>query len=327
MKMHIFEVYSEYLMRQSLPDASILKDPNMPDAHQSPKTTPLTEHFGVEVHDVELTEIKTEDEFRAIRELFDERSTLLFRNQNLTDEAHIRLNEFFGPIEDRMADERKPGEGFKVPEVSNVRENGSTTEAMDLHTLNLKSNFLWHSDSTFLPTPSLVNIITARIVPSSGGATELASTRAAWAAMPQELKARIEGRGIWHRYSHSRKKISEELSKLPMFHKWPDQHWNSVWTNPVNGREALYIASHAFKVDGYDEAESEVLLDELTAFCTQAQFVYSHKWTVGDVLMWDQRAVMHRGTPWPYEEPRKLSSICSSAQEQDGLPSIRLDAA
>lgn len=223
-----------------------------------------------------------------------------------------------------MADERKPGETFKVPEVSNVRADGSVSEDMDLHTLNLKSNFLWHSDSTFLPTPALVNVITARILPTSGGATELASTRAGWAAMPEEMKARINGRGIWHRYSHSRKKISEELSKLPMFHKWPDQHWNSIWTNPANGKEALYLASHAFRVDGYSEEESAELLDELITFCTQDQFVYSHKWSVGDVLMWDQRAVMHRGTPWPYEQPRKLSSICSSAQEQDGLASIRI---
>ncbi|MEM8591224.1 MAG: TauD/TfdA family dioxygenase [Pseudomonadota bacterium] len=287
----------------------------------------MTDLFGVEVQDLDLTQVRSVAEFQPIRNLFDEHSALLFRNQALTDEDHIRLSAFFGPIEDRMADERKPDEAFKVPEVSNVREDGTTSEAMDLHTLNLKANFLWHSDSTFLPSPSLVNVITARIVPSSGGNTELASTRAAWAAMPRKLKSRIEGRGIWHRYSHSRKKISEELSKLPMFHKWPDQHWNSVWTNPVNGREALYIASHAFKVDGYSEAESEALLAELTAFCTQPRFVYSHAWRVGDVLMWDQRAVMHRGTPWPFEEPRKLSSICSSAQESDGLSSIRRDPA
>lgn len=296
----------------------------MAHAAFKPTLTPLRDHFGVEVEGIDLTKVTTLEQFQQIRDLFDTHSALLFRNQALTDDAHIRLSSFFGPIEDRMADERKPGETFKVPEVSNVRADGSVSDDMDLHTLNLKSNFLWHSDSTFLPTPALVNVITARILPTSGGATELASTRAGWAAMPEEMKARIKGRGIWHRYSHSRKKISEELSKLPMFHKWPDQHWNSIWTNPANGKEALYLASHAFKVDGYSEEESAELLDDLITFCTQDQFVYSHKWLVGDVLMWDQRAVMHRGTPWPYEQPRKLSSICSSAQEQDGLASIRI---
>jgi alpha-ketoglutarate-dependent 2,4-dichlorophenoxyacetate dioxygenase len=94
---------------------------------------------------------------------------------------------------------------------------------------------------------------------------------------------------------------------------------------PVNGREALYIASHVFRIDGYDEDESLALLDELVAFCTQPEFVYSHNWSVGDVMLWDQRAVMHRGTPWPYEEPRKLDSTCSSVRDSDGLSDMRPD--
>lgn len=287
-------------------------------------TTPLTDTFGVEVHGLDIMDVSEGATFDAVRALFEEHSALLFRGQAMTGEKHIELAALFGPIEDRQADERKPGEAFKIPEVSNVREDGSTSAEMDLHTLNLKSNFLWHSDSTFLPVPSLVNILTAKIVTTEGGATELACTRAAWAEMPEALKVRIAGHGIWHRFSHSRKKISEELSRLPMFNKWPDQHWKSVWTNPVNGREALYLASHAFLVDGYDEAESAALLDELIAFCTQPRFVYAHQWAVGDVMLWDQRAVMHRGTPWPYEQPRKLASICSSVRDGDGLPQMRM---
>ncbi|KHQ50747.1 TauD/TfdA dioxygenase family protein [Mameliella alba] len=290
------------------------------------QTKPLTPHFGADVQGIDLNTVTANHLFPQIRALFEEHSALLFRAQDMTDETHLRLAGLFGPIEDREADERKPGEGFKIPKVSNVQEDGTTSGEMDLKTLNLKTNFLWHSDSTFLPTPALINIITARVVPSSGGATELASTRAAWAMMPEEMKARIRGRGIWHRYSHSRRKISPELAELPMFNKWPDTHWNAVWENPINGREALYIASHAFKVDGYDEAESEALLAELTEFCTQPAFVYAHNWQVGDVLIWDQRAVMHRGTPWPYEEPRTLSSICATVTEDDGLDRIRVPA-
>lgn len=290
------------------------------------QTKPLTPVFGVEVSGINLMDVSAENLFPQLRALFEEHSALLFRAQEITDEKHMELARLFGPIEDRKADERKPGEAYEVPKVSNVQADGTTTGEMDLHTLNLKSNFLWHADSTFLPTPALTNILIARVVTDTGGATELASTRAAWAAMPEELKAKIRGRGIWHRYSHSRRKISPELADLPMFNKWPDQHWNAVWENPVNGREALYIASHSFKVDGYDEAESQALLDELMAFCTQPAFVYSHQWTVGDVLIWDQRSTLHRGTPWPYEQPRTLSSICSTATEADGLDRIRLTA-
>lgn len=290
------------------------------------QTKPLTQQFGVEVSGIDLADVRADNLFPELRALFEEHSALLFRGQDVSDEQHMALAKLFGPIEDRQADERKPGEKFEVPKVSNVQEDGSTTGEMDLKTLNLKSNFLWHSDSTFLPTPALTNILIGRVVTTEGGATELASTRAAWAAMPEELKARVRERGIWHRYSHSRRKISPELAKLPMFNKWPDQHWKAVWQNPTNGHEALYIASHAFKVDGYDEAESQTLLDELIAFCTQPKFVYSHQWNVGDVLIWDQRAVMHRGTPWPYEQPRTLSSICSTATESDGIDLIRVPA-
>ena len=200
--------------------------------------TLLNPNFGVEVSGLDLMQVTAETLFPEIRALFEEHSALLFRAQNLTPKKHLELAGLFGPVEDREAGARKPGETVKIPEVSNVLDDGTTSDEMDLKTLNLKSNFLWHSDSTFLPVPSLVNILTAKIVTNTGGAIELASTRAAWARMPAEMKARIEGRGIWHRYSHSRKKISEELSRLPMYNKWPDRHWKAVWPNPVNGREA-----------------------------------------------------------------------------------------
>lgn len=290
------------------------------------QTRPLTSNFAVEVTGVDLPDMRADHLFSHLRALFEEHSALLFRNQNVTDEQHIALASLFGPIEDRYADERKSGKVFEVPKVSNLREDGSVREEMDLKTLNLKANFLWHADSTFLPVPALTNILIGRVVPTEGGATELASTRAAWAAMPDALRRRIRGRGIWHRYSHSRRKISAELAELPMFNKWPDQHWKSVWENPVNGREALYIASHAFRVDGCDAAASQLLLDELMEFCTRPQFVYSHRWNAGDVLIWDQRAVLHRGTPWPYDQPRVLSSICCSATEADGLDRLRISA-
>ncbi len=301
-------------------------------------THPLTPAFGAIVEGAAhasttgsdpaglLAEVSGGAGFDALRALFETHSAVLFRGQEISDAQHMALARQFGQIEDRLADERKPGEAYEVPKVTNVRADDVLAED-DLHTLHLKANFLWHADSTFLPVPALTNILIGRVVTTQGGATELASTRAAWAAMPETLKARIRGRGIWHRYSHSRAQISPELADLPMFHKWPDQHWNSLWTNPVTGQEALYIASHAYAVDGYDAQESAALLAELFAFCTQPQFTYSHRWEVGDVLIWDQRAVLHRGTPWPFEEPRTLSSLCVSVCEADGLDRMRMPPA
>ena len=158
----------------------------------------------------------------------------------------------------------------------------------------------------------------------TGGATELACTRAGWADMPPALKDRIRDRAVWHRLSHSRARISPELAALPMFHKWPDQLWRAVWRNPVNGAEALYIASHAFAVEGMEDDEGTKLIDDLIAWVTQPQYTYAHQWRVGDVLIWDQRAVLHRGTAWNYKEPRVLSSICVTATATDGVDAMRV---
>lgn len=284
--------------------------------------TPLHPRYGVEVHDFDLSTID-DSGYAAIRAAFEEHSLMLFRRQTLTDEQHLRFGRFFGDVENRNAADLKAGEDFEVPAVSNIREDGSITEEMDLHTLNLKANMLWHSDSTFLPVPALTNILIARIVTETGGQTEFASTRAGWADMPEDLKSRIRGHGIWHRYAQSRARISPELAKLPMFNKWEDQRWNSVWTNPVNGKEALYIASHAYAVDGMDPTEGAALIDALTEYVTRPEYVFSHTWNVGDVLVWDQRAVLHRATPWDYALPRKLTSICISASNKDGLDQMR----
>ena len=143
--------------------------------------TPLHPRFGVEVKDFDLRGM-TPERFAPVRAAFEEHSVLLFRNQSFEAEDHLTLARLFGPIEDRNADERPKGEAFKIPEVSNVREDGTVTQEMDLHTLNLKANMLWHCDSTFLPVPALTNILVARVVTAAGGATELASTRAGWAS-------------------------------------------------------------------------------------------------------------------------------------------------
>ena len=138
------------------------------------------------------------------------------------------------------------------------------------------------------------------------------------------MRDRLKDAVIWHRLSHSRKKISPELGAMPVMNRWPDRPWKAIWPNPVTGEEALYIASHSFAIEGMGLEDGEALIDEAIAFCTRPEAVYSHKWNVGDVLIWDERAVLHRGRPWPYEEPRTLRSICCSATETDGVAAVRI---
>ena len=268
-----------------------------------------------------MQDITAASGYTEIRDLFDRHSLLLFKDQDLDHTAQIRFGELFGPIEDRSKGANGPDP--VVSDVSNVDTDDRVINENDDHVLHLRSNQLWHTDSTFLPIPALANVLTATVVPSTGGETEFVSTRVAWADMPASLKSRTRGKVFRHRYAHSRQKISKELARQELFTMWNDQAWRSVWLNPVTGEEALYIASHVFAVDGMDTAEGEALIEELTAFATQPQYIYRHQWQVGDVLVWDERATMHRGRPWPYSQARSLASICVTAREVDGLALVR----
>jgi alpha-ketoglutarate-dependent 2,4-dichlorophenoxyacetate dioxygenase len=283
--------------------------------------TPLHPRFGVEIRDVDLRRVTAMPGYPAIRQAFETYSLLLFRDQQLDDEAHLALGELFGPIEDRS--QGKDGPDPRVSRVTNRREDDVIAPEDDGRTLNLMANQLWHTDSTFLPVPALANILAARVLSSRGGETEFVSTRAAWQDLPESLKARARKAVLRHRYAHSRAKISAALAKEKTFTKWPDQAWKAVWRNPVNGEEALYLASHAFAVEGLPEAEGQKLIEELIAFATRAGSVYTHVWRSGDVLIWDERATLHRGRPWPYGEERTLASICVSARRVDGLDQMR----
>jgi alpha-ketoglutarate-dependent 2,4-dichlorophenoxyacetate dioxygenase len=277
---------------------------------------PLHPDFGVEVTGVDLRDATADHLYPGIRDAFERHSLLLFRNQNLAPRAHQDLAGLFGPIEVRSKD---PREKPKLSMVSNRDAAASLSHDDRLRLLNLQSNFLWHTDSTFLPVPALANILAAKVVTSTGGETELVSTRAGWRRLPEETRERLRRAVFLHRYAHSRAKISKELAEDELFTMWPDQAWRAVWPNPVTGEEALYIASHVYGVRGMEPREGESLVEELMAKMTPPEAIYAHRWEVGDVLIWDERATLHRGRPWPYEEERSLASFCVSVTAADGL--------
>ncbi len=282
-------------------------------------TKPLHPKFGKIVEDVTLEDVDENYLYPEIRELFEKHSALLFSNQSFSEETHIKFAQLFGPLENREAMATKTDVEFEIPKVSNEDGEGSVFAEFDLKTLDLKGNMLWHTDSTFLPIPALANIIAAKIIPSSGGQTELASTRVALKDLPKEIYQKIEGRKIWHSVAHSRSKIDKDLTQLDKISRWKPQRWNSIFTNPITGEDSIYIASHSFEIEGHDKEVSQELIDQIISFCTQEKYVYSHNWKKGDVLIWDERSTLHRGRPWPYSEPRTLNSICVSVTKKDGL--------
>lgn len=289
------------------------------------QTRPVHPLFGVEVEGVDLRDASPDHLYPEIRDLFERHSLVLFREQHLDDDEHTAFSKLFGPLEDR-SNVNMDGPP-KISAVTNVSEDGSTYGTEDLKLMNLQSNMLWHTDSTFLPVPALANILQARVVPSSGGATEFVSSKAGFQSFAPELKEKLRHLFFHHRYGHSRAKINKELAEQMLFTMWKDQTWRAVWTNPVTGEESLYIASHVYAVEGMEEEEGTAFIDELTDAVTRPEHVYAHNWAPGDVIVWDERAVLHRGTPWPYDEPRTLVSYCVSARDIDGLASVSPHAA
>ncbi|MEM1298600.1 MAG: TauD/TfdA family dioxygenase [Pseudomonadota bacterium] len=284
---------------------------------QTIPTTPLHSDFGVEIHGLDLKEATADHLYPEIRAAFEAHSLLLFRGKDWTDEDILRFGALFGPIENRT-----DGPDH-VSRVSNVQDDGSVLLPDAIRLKDLKGNMLWHTDSTFLPVPSLANIITGRVVPSTGGATELVSTRAGFQRLPERLKAAAREAVMLHRLTHSRAKIDPELAQAAHITKWDGAWWRAVWPNPVSGAEAIYIASHACEIDGMETGPARALIDEITEALTTPDAIYAHQWQVGDVLIWDERATLHRGMPWPYQEPRELASICVTAGETDWLNTVR----
>jgi alpha-ketoglutarate-dependent 2,4-dichlorophenoxyacetate dioxygenase len=194
------------------------------------------------------------------------------------------------------------------------------------HRLSLRSkaNQLWHTDSSFKRVPALTSILSARIIPARGGETEYVSTRLAYERLDAGLRNKLEHSFAWHDYAHSRSQIADGLATPEERAALPPQCWRMVWKNPSNGRGAIYLASHAYAVEGIEPAAGKKLIDELMEFATAPGTNYLHQWRKGDVVMWDNRATMHRGRPWPAHEARLMVRTTISATTADGVDTMRL---
>jgi len=283
---------------------------------------PLGPDFGVEVRGIGLVDVATGDEpYRQVRAAFEEHSVLLFRNQEVTDDLQAAFSRAFGPLE--RVKIGSAGVGTFYSRLHNLAADGTAVPETDRQALTARANQLWHTDSSFKKTPALASVLSARRVPGRGGETEFASTRQAWSRLAPARQARLRDAVVTHAYAHSRDQIHRNLMTESERLALPPVRWRMTWRNPVNGRVALYLASHAYAVEGLDDTEALALLRELIAQATRAEFTFEHRWRPGDVLMWDNRATMHRGRPWPDSEPRSMVRTTIAAVEADGLDDVR----
>lgn len=282
---------------------------------------PLGPGFAAEVRGAGMADVAASDDvYAAVRAGFEEHSVLVFRGQPVTDELQVAFSRKFGPLETAKAASRGEGTPFSI--LTNVEPDGSLVPPGHKEELRARANQLWHTDSCFKVPPALASVLSARIVASSGGETEFVSMRSAWARLPAALRRRLDDACAWHDYAHSRGKIAPHLASERERSTMPPVAWRMRWRNPVNGRDALYIASHTCGIDGMQKQEALQLIDELMEIATQPAEIYRHHWQTGDVVMWDNRATLHRGRPWPGDQPRYMIRTTISATDADGLAAM-----
>jgi len=266
----------------------------------------LTPVFGAEITGVDLTRLD-DTTFEHIEDAFETYSVLVFPNQNLDDDAQIAFSRRFGELEKTQGHIANNFQVKHVSEITNLDPDGKLMAPDDPRVLYRLGQRNWHSDSSFKRVPAKASLLHARKLPPDGGDTQFASLRAAYDALPEARKRELEDKVAIHHYAYSRRNGGYALTNEAEDKRFPPVPQAMIRANPVNGRKALYVGSHASHIRGMPEEEGRALLKELLDFATQEQFTYLHHWKVGDLVMYDNRAAVHRARPYKItEHPRIL---------------------
>jgi alpha-ketoglutarate-dependent 2,4-dichlorophenoxyacetate dioxygenase len=257
--------------------------------------------FVAEVGPIDLQQTFDRATLEEIRAGMDQYAVLVFREQRFTDTGQLEFAmRFDGTLHAKTGSSALGKNRFgneALTDISNVDESGAILDANDRRRQYSLGNRLWHTDASFQDPPGRYSMLSARVVPPVAADTEYADMRAAYDALPADTKARLEGLRVHHSIAHSRQTLGFEFSKEEE-EKLEGAIHPLVRTNPLTGRRSLYLASHASRILDWPVPEGRLLLRDLIEHATQPQFVYRHEWRVGDLVIWDNRATMHRGRPF-----------------------------
>ena len=290
--------------------------------------TPLHSTLGVALRGVDLRRPVTPDVFAEIDAAFDRYGILVFPDQPVTDEQQLAFSQLFGPLE---VNPNYAGAKMRlrpdIADISNLDAEGQVLARDDRRNLFNLGNQLWHTDSSFKHVPAKCSLLSARELPSSGpmggGETEFADMRAAWDALPERRKRELERLVVEHSIFRSRSQLGFADFNDEIFKELRPVSQALVRHHRYSGRISLYLASHASHIIGWPVEKGRALIEELIAFATQPRFVYQHRWTVADLVIWDNRCTMHRGRPYDNTQRRVLHrttvSDVANTLEQEGL--------
>ena len=264
--------------------------------------------FAAEAGAIDLARVDDRATLEAIRAGMDRYAVLVFREQPLSDEAQLAFAQRFdGKLHSKtgssvLGKNRLGNEA--LTDISNLDESGGLLRAEDRRRAYGLGNRLWHTDASFQDPPGRYSMLHARVVPPVAADTEFADMRAAYDELDADTKARIDTLRAHHSIAYSRETLGFEWSAAEQERLKGAEH-PLVRTNPRSGRRSLYLASHASKVIGWPVPEGRLLLRDLIEHATQARFVYRHSWRVGDLVIWDNLATMHRGRPFDDTKHRR----------------------
>jgi alpha-ketoglutarate-dependent 2,4-dichlorophenoxyacetate dioxygenase len=266
--------------------------------------------FAAEVEGLDLREPLSPGDVASIHDAMDTYAVLVFHAQDLNDNQHLAFSRSLGDLENSSGTSLREAEDDRLPstfaDVSNLDKNQHVLALDDRRRLFAIGNRLWHSDSSFKLVPAKYSLLRALIVPSRGGNTEYADMRAAYDALDDEIKAVAEDLICEHSQIYSRLQLGFTDFTDAERERFKPVRQRLVRMHPSTGRKSLFLASHAGKIVGWPTPEAMGFLKDLIEHATQRQFVYAHEWRVGDVVMWDNRRTMHRGRPFPQQEPRDV---------------------
>lgn len=287
--------------------------------------TPTVATLGATVRGVDLGALD-DATFADIEDAWHEYAVLVFPGQNLSDDAHLAFTRRFGRLEQSIRRTRSTG----ISNLSNVRADGTVAPPSSLQARFLVGNTHWHSDSSYKRVGAKASILAAHVVPEEGGETEWADMRAAYDALGTAMKDWLEDKIAVHDYAFSHAPFGgmEILDKDELSHLAPVEH-PVVRVHPATGRKNLFVGRHASHILGEDLEESRRLLAELTERGARPPRTHKHRWTAGDIVIWDNRCVLHRGHRWPDDQPRTMVRTTVAGDDPDNewaLPEESLGA-
>ena len=270
---------------------------------------PLHPLFAAEAEGVDLRRPLAADAVREIEAAMNRFAVLVWHQQPFSQDEQVAFARQFGPLDLGLRKARRAGHRFDYEElidISNVTAHGKVAARDHAKIVSNLANQLWHSDSSFQQPAAAYSMLSAVVVPEQGGDTEFCDLRAAYDALPEEQKKEIQDLESEHYAFHTRLWLGDTSYSEEQLKSFPPVRWPLVRTHPTSGRKVLWVGAHATRIVAWTLGEGRVLLADLLEHATQREFVYRHRWRVGDLVMWDNRCTLHRGRRFDLSQRREL---------------------